>query len=103
MTETSSPEPGSHCALPALGPALSAKVLGIMNEMLWSSWRCHGNGALSGNTTVTVATAQELKVTPYPSPPPNSKMLCFPHNPLQVLERKEAEAKGLPETKLSRN
>ena len=41
-----------------------------MNEMLWLSWRYHGNAALSGNTTVTVATALELKVTPYPTHPP---------------------------------
>lgn len=56
-TEASSPQPGSHCALTALGPAFPAKVLGIMNEMLWLSWRYHGNAALSGNTTVTVAIA----------------------------------------------
>lgn len=78
--EASSPHPGSHCALPALGLAFPAKVPGIMNEMLWSSWRHHGNAALSGNTTVTVATALELKVTPYPTP--HSKILWFPHNPL---------------------
>lgn len=36
-----------------------------MNEMLWLSWRHHGNTALSGNATVTVATALGLKVTPY--------------------------------------
>jgi hypothetical protein len=38
-------------------------VLEIMNEMLWLSWRHHGNPALSGN----VATAPELKVTLLPT------------------------------------
>lgn len=61
-TQFSSPQPDFHCTLPILDLAFPAKVLEIMNEMLWSSWRHHGNPALSGN----VATALELKVTLLP-------------------------------------
>lgn len=93
------PQPGSHYALPALGLAFPATVLGIMNEMLWSSWRYHGNAALPGNTTVTVATVLEVKVTPYPTP--HSKMLWCPHNPL-FREEGGSGIRDFSGTKLSR-
>ena len=62
------PSGGLARGSPSPGPSLPCQGARD-NEMLWSPWRRHGNAALSGNTTVAVATALESK-SPFPPPPP---------------------------------